>query len=185
MVLVTGSGILWSHASAEVGQSGTIRLACTTEIPEGAGREFKVGERYIAIFRSEGHFYAIEDDCPHAGAPLNDGAVHQGIVACLRHGCQAVSRPRDPCATGAHGATHLPGAAACSAGLKTPRSDRLAGVARERCTRPQARGKVCTAGSGWMSAADPPCRGLHPLRGKAFSKDAAASYARTTCKDYL
>jgi nitrite reductase/ring-hydroxylating ferredoxin subunit len=66
--------------------AGTIRLARTAEIPEGTGREFKVGERYIAVFCSEGHFYAIEDDCPHAGAPLSDGAVHQGIVACLRHG---------------------------------------------------------------------------------------------------
>ena len=66
--------------------SRTIRVARTAEIPEGKGREFKVGERYIAIFCSEGHFYAIEDDCPHAGAPLNDGSVSQGIIACLRHG---------------------------------------------------------------------------------------------------
>jgi len=61
-------------------------VARTAEIPEGKGREFKVGERYIAIFCSEGQFYAIEDDCPHAGAPLNDGAVSQGSITCLRHG---------------------------------------------------------------------------------------------------
>jgi nitrite reductase (NADH) small subunit len=66
--------------------SGPIRLARTNEIPEGKGREFKVGERYIAIFCSEGQFYAIEDDCPHAGAPLNDSSVPKGIIACLRHG---------------------------------------------------------------------------------------------------
>ena len=30
--------------------AGTIRLARTAEIPEGTGREFKVGERYIAVF---------------------------------------------------------------------------------------------------------------------------------------
>jgi nitrite reductase/ring-hydroxylating ferredoxin subunit len=66
--------------------AGPIRLACTAEIPEGTGREFKVGDRYIAVFCSEGHFYAIEDECPHAGAPLNDGTVHKGIVTCLRHG---------------------------------------------------------------------------------------------------
>ena len=66
--------------------AGTIRLARTAEIPEGTGREFKMGERYIAVFCSEGHFYAIDDECPHAGAPLNDGTVHRGIVTCLRHG---------------------------------------------------------------------------------------------------
>ena len=29
--------------------AGTLRLARTAEIPEGTGREFKVGERYIAV----------------------------------------------------------------------------------------------------------------------------------------
>ena len=66
--------------------AGPIRLARTAEIPEGTGCEFKVGERYIAVFCSEGQLYAIEDECPHAGSPLNDGTVHRGIVSCLRHG---------------------------------------------------------------------------------------------------
>ena len=65
--------------------AGTIRLARTAEIPEGTGREFKVGEHYIAVFCSDGQWYAIEDECPHAGSPLNDGTVHRGIVSCLRH----------------------------------------------------------------------------------------------------
>jgi hypothetical protein len=34
--------------------AGTIRLARTAEIPEGTGREFKVGERYIAVFARRG-----------------------------------------------------------------------------------------------------------------------------------
>ncbi len=42
--------------------AGIIRLARTAEIPEGTSRECKVGERYIAVFCSEGHFYAIEDE---------------------------------------------------------------------------------------------------------------------------
>ncbi len=66
--------------------SGMIRLARTEEIPEGEGREFKVGQRYVAIFRSEGQFYALEDMCPHAGAPLNNGPVYSGMVSCLWHG---------------------------------------------------------------------------------------------------
>ena len=61
--------------------AGPIHLARTAEIPEGTSRECKVGERYSAVFCSEGHGYAIEDECPHAGAPLNDGTVHRGIVA--------------------------------------------------------------------------------------------------------
>lgn len=70
----------------DTAMSGLIRLARTEDIPEGEGREFKVGKRYVAIFRSEGQFYALEDMCPHAGAPLNNGPVHSGTVACLWHG---------------------------------------------------------------------------------------------------
>lgn len=66
--------------------SRTIRLASTDDIPEGEGREFKVGELYVAIFHHNGQFYAMEDVCPHAGAPLNNGPLRNGTVMCLWHG---------------------------------------------------------------------------------------------------
>jgi nitrite reductase/ring-hydroxylating ferredoxin subunit len=66
--------------------SQTIRLASVGDIPEGEGREFRVGTRYVAIFRYNGEFYALEDMCPHAGAPLNNGPIGQGTVTCLWHG---------------------------------------------------------------------------------------------------
>jgi nitrite reductase (NADH) small subunit len=66
--------------------SHTIRLANIEEIPEGEGREFRVGERFVALFRIDGQFYALEDMCPHAGAPLNNGPVQNGTVTCLWHG---------------------------------------------------------------------------------------------------
>jgi nitrite reductase (NADH) small subunit len=64
----------------------TIRLASTDDIPEGEGREFRIGQRYVAIFRVNGHFYALEDMCPHAGAPLNNGPTRDCVVTCLWHG---------------------------------------------------------------------------------------------------
>jgi nitrite reductase/ring-hydroxylating ferredoxin subunit len=64
----------------------TIRLASIDDIPEGEGREFKVGDLYVALFRHNGQFYAMEDACPHAGAPLNNGPVRNGTVTCLWHG---------------------------------------------------------------------------------------------------
>lgn len=66
--------------------SQTVRLASIEDIPEGEGREFRVGSRYVAIFRHHGQFYALEDMCPHAGAPLNNGPLYQGTVTCLWHG---------------------------------------------------------------------------------------------------
>ena len=64
----------------------TIRLASIEDIPEGSGREFQIGKRYVAIFRHNGQFYALEDVCPHAGAPLNNGPIYNGTVTCLWHG---------------------------------------------------------------------------------------------------
>ena len=39
--------------------SGMIRLANIDDIPEGQGREFRVGDRFVAIFRHKGQFYAM------------------------------------------------------------------------------------------------------------------------------
>jgi nitrite reductase (NADH) small subunit/3-phenylpropionate/trans-cinnamate dioxygenase ferredoxin subunit len=79
----------------------TIRLASIEDIPEGSGREFQVGKRYVAIFRHNGQFYALEDVCPHVGAPLNNGPLYKGTVTCLWHGWRfnlhdgvCVSHPR-------------------------------------------------------------------------------------------
>lgn len=66
--------------------SYTICLASVDDIPEGQGREFRVGDQFIAIFRHNGQFYALEDMCPHAGAPLNDGPLEGATVTCLWHG---------------------------------------------------------------------------------------------------
>lgn len=63
------------HAVARVG-----------DIPEGQGRAFEVDGRMIAVFLDEGNYYAIDDVCPHQGAPLCDGIVYDRSVTCTWHG---------------------------------------------------------------------------------------------------
>jgi nitrite reductase (NADH) small subunit/3-phenylpropionate/trans-cinnamate dioxygenase ferredoxin subunit len=58
------------------------------EIPEGQGRLIEVEGRLIAVYQSEGRYYATDDACPHAGAPLSDGLVADGTVICTWHGWQ-------------------------------------------------------------------------------------------------
>ncbi len=41
--------------------------------------------RRIAIFRDGEGFLAIDNVCPHASAPLCDGSVRDGRVACMLH----------------------------------------------------------------------------------------------------
>lgn len=61
-------------------------VARVGEIPEGEGRPFEVDGRAIAVIHDGGHYYAIDDHCPHQGAPLCDGIVFEKTVTCTWHG---------------------------------------------------------------------------------------------------
>jgi nitrite reductase (NADH) small subunit/3-phenylpropionate/trans-cinnamate dioxygenase ferredoxin subunit len=61
-------------------------VAQVGEIPEGQGRVFEVDGRMIAVFLDQGRYYAIDDACPHQGAPLSDGLVFDKCVTCTWHG---------------------------------------------------------------------------------------------------
>ena len=54
-------------------------------IPEGEGRTFAVNDRLVAVFLTQGEYFAIDDLCPHMGASLGDGAVENGMVTCPWH----------------------------------------------------------------------------------------------------
>ncbi|MCC7548085.1 MAG: Rieske (2Fe-2S) protein [Burkholderiales bacterium] len=67
--------------------------ACTTdELAEGRGLGLMLADargvtNAVALFRSEGVVYAIEDRCPHRGARLSTGPVYEPCkIACLDHG---------------------------------------------------------------------------------------------------
>lgn len=61
-------------------------VAKVGEIPEGQGRAFDVDGVMVAVFLDGGEYFAIEDYCPHQGAPLSDGIVHEKTVTCTWHG---------------------------------------------------------------------------------------------------
>jgi len=61
--------------------------ACrVTDIQDDIGVPVEVDGRVIAVFRTEGSYYAIDDICPHKGAPLADGVVYDKSVTCTWHG---------------------------------------------------------------------------------------------------
>ncbi|MBX3463368.1 MAG: nitrite reductase small subunit NirD [Planctomycetes bacterium] len=49
------------------------------------GAPVRIGDRWIAIFRLGGEWRAIDNQCPHASAPLCDGTVLDGKVVCYLH----------------------------------------------------------------------------------------------------
>ena len=40
----------------------------------------------IAVFNVNGEFYAIDNACPHRGAPLSDGTLCGHAIECALHG---------------------------------------------------------------------------------------------------
>jgi nitrite reductase (NADH) small subunit/3-phenylpropionate/trans-cinnamate dioxygenase ferredoxin subunit len=61
-------------------------VARVGEIPEGSGITVEVNGRSVAVFYDRGEYHAIDGLCPHMGAPLADGQLENGVVACYWHG---------------------------------------------------------------------------------------------------
>ena len=61
------------------------KVATVDEIAPGSGKKVEIGDNEIAIFHFNGEFYAIDDLCPHRGAPLSEGFLEAGKVFCPWH----------------------------------------------------------------------------------------------------
>jgi nitrite reductase/ring-hydroxylating ferredoxin subunit len=65
-----------------------IKVATVGEIPEGKGMQVAAGGKALAVFRSGGAFYAIDNTCTHRGAPLAEGECAGTEVTCPWHGAR-------------------------------------------------------------------------------------------------
>jgi nitrite reductase (NADH) small subunit len=63
-----------------------IRAARRGDIPEGTGKMIEIGGHTLALFHSNGQFYAIDNACMHRGGPLCEGEVYGTRVVCPWHG---------------------------------------------------------------------------------------------------
>jgi nitrite reductase (NADH) small subunit/3-phenylpropionate/trans-cinnamate dioxygenase ferredoxin subunit len=55
------------------------------DLTEGEGKIVPFGRKVIALFRTGGGIYAIDDVCPHMGASLGSGFVEGDTVTCPWH----------------------------------------------------------------------------------------------------
>ena len=62
-----------------------VTVAQVGSIAEGQGETFRVGDRLVAVFNESGRYFAIDDLCPHMGASLSAGELHDGTVVCPWH----------------------------------------------------------------------------------------------------
>lgn len=67
---------------------GYQKVAMTRDIPVEGGRQVQLGKDQIAIFRrggDEAQYFALNDICPHRGAPLSEGYLESDKVLCPWH----------------------------------------------------------------------------------------------------
>jgi nitrite reductase/ring-hydroxylating ferredoxin subunit len=62
------------------------RVAKTHDVPSGRGLAVRVGGREIGIFRVGERYFALDNACPHAGAPLSEGDLDGSTIICTAHG---------------------------------------------------------------------------------------------------
>jgi 3-phenylpropionate/trans-cinnamate dioxygenase ferredoxin subunit len=58
------------------------------DLAEGEAISIPAGRRMIAVARSQGAYFAIEDICTHDGAALTGGAIEGTQIICPRHGAR-------------------------------------------------------------------------------------------------
>lgn len=62
------------------------QVAKTSDLPSGKAMAVDVHGQRIALFNINGQYYAIADECTHAGGSLSEGAVEGTAVTCPWHG---------------------------------------------------------------------------------------------------
>jgi len=60
-------------------------VTALASLPPGSGLAFTIAGQRIAFFNVAGRIHAIDDTCPHAGAPLSQGRLDGCLVTCPWH----------------------------------------------------------------------------------------------------
>lgn len=62
-----------------------IRIASVDQLSDDEAMPVDVGGRQLALYRSEGEFFATDNICTHAYALLSDGFLEDGCIECPLH----------------------------------------------------------------------------------------------------
>ena len=81
-----------------------LRIPDAVSLAVGSGKVVETDGKTIALFNVEGEILAIDNECPHRGGPLGEGALDGHVVTCPLHGAQFDVRTgevlRPPAASG-------------------------------------------------------------------------------------
>jgi nitrite reductase (NADH) small subunit len=57
-----------------------------SEVPNFGKKVVTVSGREVLLINVKGSIFALENECPHQGSPLNAAIVKEGFISCPRHG---------------------------------------------------------------------------------------------------
>ena len=60
-------------------------LCDLADLKEGQGKYIEIAGDALAVFLHEGKVYVLDNACPHAGANLACGQIHEGHIVCPKH----------------------------------------------------------------------------------------------------
>ena len=62
------------------------KVARVSEVPNFGKKVVSLSGREILLANVKGAIYAVENECPHQGSPMNAAVVKEGYISCPRHG---------------------------------------------------------------------------------------------------
>jgi nitrite reductase/ring-hydroxylating ferredoxin subunit len=83
--LVFGRGLMVDHTAWIAGPADWTGVLDDAALEEGAVHAVDVEGRKLLLTRQGGRVSAMEDACSHAGGPLSEGTVQDGVVTCPWH----------------------------------------------------------------------------------------------------
>jgi len=84
--LILDRAMTVNHTAFIAGPGEWTDVAGDTDVTEGTLMAVDVDDRKVVLTRVAGKVCALENTCTHAGGPLNEGTVEDGVVVCPWHG---------------------------------------------------------------------------------------------------
>ncbi|NPA26793.1 MAG: non-heme iron oxygenase ferredoxin subunit [Chloroflexi bacterium] len=63
-----------------------VPIALVEDLPPGERLFVHIDEWDVVLFNLDGQIFALEDRCTHAGRPIGEGEIEDGVLTCPYHG---------------------------------------------------------------------------------------------------
>ena len=77
-----------------------VKVGLLSQLPPGSVMPVDIGGQTIAVCNAGGELHALDGECPHAGGPLGEGALHGSTLVCPWHAwefdCRTGANDFDP-----------------------------------------------------------------------------------------